>query len=165
MVFYFFSCQEAVCLCTAIVRWQKLFHLWVCLFDPQSNKGKASPTLFEAWQLIFPSKLASVAGNSKAGLPRGWKYPALFCSINTRPKRCIFSNSSSNYFCQSLSCVWTAWALRELSLREVSSLCSWWRARGSLEGDSEGRMALRQPSPLLPFHCWPKRARGEAHFP
>lgn len=38
---FFFPCQKAACLCTAIVRWQKLFHLWICLFDwPTEQQSK-----------------------------------------------------------------------------------------------------------------------------
>lgn len=65
------------------------FYESVSLTDPQSSKGKASPLLLEAQQDIFPSKLASVAVNSKAVVSKRWKYLGLLCTRNTRSKRCF----------------------------------------------------------------------------
>lgn len=105
---------------------------------------------------LFPSKLALVPGNSKAGLPRGWKYPALLCTRNTRPN---FSPSVA------VIIFVRAWA--------ASGWCGFWGS--GVQGKwvpsvtkKEGPQRLAQgkwwlciPSPL-PFHWWLKREHGEA---
>lgn len=71
-LFFFFPVKRQS-VCVLLLQDDGSFSIYesVSLIDPQSSKGKASPMLFEARQHIFPSKLASVAGNSKAGLSRG----------------------------------------------------------------------------------------------
>jgi len=98
VVFYhFFFPVKAQSVCALLLWDDRRFSICESgsLTDLQSSKWKANPTLCEALQPISPSKLRSLAGNSKAGLPRGWRYPALFCAINTRCRRCFFSISNS----------------------------------------------------------------------
>lgn len=46
-VVFFASCQEAACLCTAIVRWQKLFHLQIYLWLTKQQR-RSQPHAFSS---------------------------------------------------------------------------------------------------------------------
>lgn len=130
------------------------FYESVSLTDPQSSKGKASPVLFEAQQHVFPSKLASVAVNSKAGLPKRWKYLALLCTRNTRSKRCFSSVVTLIIFVKP-----------ELHLDSVGfeGAESTGDELSVAEGDKEGPQMMTQSRRwlcILPICCWSKRVHG-----